>query len=112
MPKMVSLKRPKKTKKQLKEEIAIPCCGEDDKYPYGTRINLHDEEVKKLGIEGLQAGQTVTITAKANVEEVMKRDGRNGKEGRVELQITDMAIKTSGKDDKKSADKIFDEASK
>lgn len=64
----------------------------DEDYPCGAEIRLDDAAIKKLGIGELAAGQVVTITARASVEEVGSEMVNGKAERSLELQITDMSL--------------------
>lgn len=76
------------------EDVAEP---DSASYPYGTRITLEAETIKKLGIQKLPTvGGQLVFKAKARVIGVSQSD--DGK--RIELQITDMDMDMGGgKDD-------------
>lgn len=91
-----SLKRTKADKKRQKKAMTVgPYSGED--YPYGTRLDLDEDSLKKLGIKELpEAGDELCVTAHATVtrsEESTSSDGRGSKTRRyLCLQITKMAL--------------------
>lgn len=66
--------------------IAMPARA---RYPYGLRICLCDDELKKLGLDAdCDVGDYLDIRAFATVMSVHKEDGNS----RVELQIEKMAV--------------------
>lgn len=92
---LVSLKR---TKKEKSEGDSVCCApGGGDDYPYGTRLDLDEDSLDKLGITNLpEVGSTMKVTAEASVDSVSSRayageDG--GKQKRsLTLQLTKMAL--------------------
>lgn len=64
------------------------------RYSYGTRIQLGQAELKKLGwkVSDFEVGQELTIEATAEVIELSQNDGKNGSNSRVELQITALGL--------------------
>lgn len=71
-------------------------CSEPD-YPWGTRLNLDEEQIAALGMKALPAvGAPVGVEAVATVISVSEeqRDGKTYR--RMELQITDLAIAAAG----------------
>lgn len=73
-------------------EAAPSGCGEPD-YPYGTRLNLEEDQVEALGLSALPSvGSTVEVQGIANVIGVSeeKRDGKTFR--RLELQMTDLGV--------------------
>jgi hypothetical protein len=111
--KMVSMKNdPPKKGKGDTNTIAYP--GMDrDAYPWGLRITLDQEQIKKLGIDvsKVPAEAVVNIEAKASVESIsINRDTRDGKEQKrqsLTLQITDLSL--TNQDD---FDEAFEEATR
>lgn len=63
-------------------------------YPYGTCISLCNDELDKLGCDvgDFASGDIIMIKAIAKVTGTSTSDTAMGPKGRVELQITDMAI--------------------
>jgi hypothetical protein len=66
-------------------------------YPYGLSICLDEDSIGKLGLIALpMVGEKMTLTAKVEVRGVsMSESAGRGKDRRVELQITDMALGAS-----------------
>jgi hypothetical protein len=98
---MVSMERPKPEVQEKRQE----CCPTSDpyyeKYPYGLRIDLGTEELKKLGIDlkNFKLNQEVLISAKCSVirledtSSVDMYEGNKVRENqRLELQVTELAI--------------------
>jgi len=105
---MVNLKRPKRTKKELKEE-AMQVETEQDRYPWGTRLDFHEDEIDKIGtLQGMEGGEEIVIRAKGKVIQVstIMREGSKKRE-HVEIQITDIGI-----EDANSAEEAFKAESK
>ena len=88
---MISLKNTRKTEDE-KNEIE-PAIGNQDGYPWGTRIDLESDTLDKLGIKTLPAvGDELMIEAKVRVISVRESDNSRS----VELQITDMYLENDG----------------
>lgn len=87
------------TKAEQKERNSPKDCMpyEGDKYPWGLRLDLNSDVMKKLDVDSLpKTGSEVTIRAKARVVSTSIND-RNGKqEKRMELQIVAMEIDMPG----------------
>lgn len=68
--------------------------GNGPKYPWGLCIDLDDEVLAKLGITTLPpVGTVFVIEAQAKVTSMNQSEQLDGdKEGRISLQITDMAV--------------------
>lgn len=91
---MKSMKRTPESKEKA-ANLAVPEALEGE-YPYGLRINLGRDEIKRLGIKPLpKVGITVTLEAKCKVISVSQNERQGGSpDQRVELQITHMEIAT------------------
>ncbi len=100
---MISLKQ---TKEELKPKgSSLGHYEEADSYPYGTKICLGTDELKKLGVSDLpDVGEVHTITAKVKVVEVSQRDKKDGQSRSLDLQITDLALPFGGKSEEGSHD--------
>lgn len=70
--------------------------GNGPKFPWGLCIDLDDEVLAKLGITELpKVGSVFVIEAQAKVTSMNESEQLDGdKEGRISLQITDMAVGT------------------
>lgn len=96
---LTSMRLPKPTKRSKVEADKPP------EYPYGLRISLDTDSLKKLGtsVSDLMAGQSVSLTAKAKVVSISASDGEYKSES-LDLQITDLSIEgTKKKAGKKAA---------
>ncbi|EOU1336451.1 capsid staple protein [Cronobacter malonaticus] len=74
-----------------------------DDYPWGLRINLDNETLKKLGVSMPAVGAEVMITARAVVKGTSVRDDGDEKYQNADVQITDMAIAPAQAERQKSA---------
>jgi hypothetical protein len=75
------------------EKIASPSISED-KYPYGLKLHLDHDSLKKLGVKSLHpAGTLVHIHAKARVASTEERKQSDGNTSRnMALQIEHLAM--------------------
>lgn len=106
--KMVSMKMtPKKGDKADNMGGMSPDDGE--KYPWGLRINLGDEELKKLGLKELpKVGQEVPLMAMVKVIGVRSNESQEGENRNLELQITDCGMEMGkGMDMEKKASSLY-----
>lgn len=105
--KLIDLKRPKKTKAEMKDETVglIPSTEEQDRYPYGACLRFDKEEIEKISsLEKITADQEVEITAQGFVKVVEVTDASSKAEyprsrKNVEIQITKIAIEPKTKKD-------------
>ena len=70
----------------------------EEEYPYGLRINLDKDSLKKLklDVDEFEIDEPVVIMAKAEVKSLSKSDDASGERQDMSLQITDMDIKSVG----------------
>ena len=98
---LVDLKMPKKTKKELKEGMAVPSLGEE--YPYGMRLSFGTDQMGKFPqLEKVKVGEKVGIQGIGEIMEVRKVDRQGDKnQFSVEIQLQKVGIKSGspGKED-------------
>jgi hypothetical protein len=99
---LINMERPKPEDAKKEAVEAMPITGNSyyEKYPWGLRLTLNNEELKKLGmkIKDLEIDTVVSITAKALITSLSSDQNIENKEGtrnRVELQITDLAVESA-----------------
>jgi len=93
--KMVSMKMT--PKKGDKDSEVMPVGGGEDKYPWGLRLNLGDEELKKLGMKELpKVGQVLTMQCQVKVVGVRASETQQGEDRNLELQVTDCGVDMGG----------------
>jgi len=93
--KLVDLKLPKKTRKQLEKEMAAEAPEPmDEQYPWGVQLRFDKREIEKIeGLQNINAGTAVNIQAIGKVTEVRTTDAEKGrKRHNVEIQIQKIAI--------------------
>lgn len=85
-----------------KPETAL---AEAPKYPYGLRISLDEEALKKLGLPALPAvGQKMSLDAAVEVCSISEYDSTGeGKKRSMDLQITAMMLGPAGEEETESA---------
>jgi len=95
--KLFDIKRPKKTKKEMEAETRPIEVGDQERYPYGSRLDFQKEEIEKIPfLQDAKADAKVKIVAEAFVKEVAVTDvseksGRRPRH-RVEIQIEKIGI--------------------
>lgn len=79
------------------------------KYPYGLKICLSENELKKLNLEGIpQVGKKFKAEILVEVVQVSAEGGEGDmKEHRVELQIKEMELKKEKSEDEMTASKVI-----
>jgi len=88
--KLVDLRRAKK--KNMPEPMAVD--SERERYPYGTRLSFNDEEVKKLGIKNLKAGEEVEVMGIGSVDSVnIREEVKGGNRHDISVQIKKMVVR-------------------
>ncbi|HUV77063.1 MAG TPA: hypothetical protein VMW06_03290 [Desulfobacterales bacterium] len=109
--KLIDMKIPKKTKKQLKDEMS-PSIKSDDReeYPWGLRLSFNKKEIEKLpALKTAVAGAKIKIAAVGKIIEVRITDAEKGRERHnIEIQIQ----KVGFEDRSKTKEQIFEEAIK
>lgn len=86
--KLISMKR---TPDEQKEDMPTPLAGPGEPYPYGLRLSLCDEELKKLGVTQPQGDYT--LVAKVNVVRTSTSTDEKGEtDTYADLQITEMVL--------------------
>lgn len=86
-----SLKLPKKSAKQ--DGALVSESYPRDEYPYGTRLDLSNESLDKLGIKTLpEVGSSFMIECKVTVIGSRQNATKDKTSRTLELQITDMDL--------------------
>ncbi|MFA7000270.1 MAG: capsid staple protein [Candidatus Paceibacterota bacterium] len=115
--KLVDMKLPKKTKKELKEEMTVATAGRDEgpEYPWGLQLSFEEKAIEKIPmLEKVKANAEVEIRAVAFVKEVSMTDSakpERKRRRRVELQITKIGI-SSDQADQEDKEAAFEEGAK
>ena len=94
---LISMQRPKPDKEETK-----PMTVDDEyyeKFPYGLRISLNDEDMQKLGMSssGFNVEDIMLLKAKVLITNVSSEQNMNSNgvvkvRDRMELQITDLSL--------------------
>jgi hypothetical protein len=95
--KMVDLKLPKRSDKELKPTVQPEMDG--DRWPYGMRLTFDHEQVDKLPhLEKLKVGQKVSIEGIGEITSISMNERQKGKEEyRVEVQLHEVGCEAKGK---------------
>lgn len=96
MAKLVDMKM---TKAERKENAPKPCSvDEGPVYPWGLRLDLNNDTLKKLGMKDLpKVGTYMTVTARACVIGVRSSERENHEDRSIELQIEKLAVEREAK---------------
>jgi len=90
---LIDMRRPKKNLR--KGVIDAPTSPDQEKYPWGIKLNLGKDEIKKLGLktDSRKIGDKVTIVAQAEISSLSESQSMNGEDQRdMGIQITKMKI--------------------
>src|SRR4051812_346583 len=86
---MKSMKMTSAEKEASSPEVAMP---KQDPYPYGLRITLDKDAIKKLGIDLPEVGETLELHALAKVTDCHASQSEGGEYASCSLQITDLEV--------------------
>ena len=89
-----------RTPKELDTSEKDCCISDEEKYPWGLRINLDSDELEKLGITDLpKVGEDIKLEAVVRVQSVSElEEVGNDVDRSVGLQITKMGLISESKD--------------
>lgn len=91
--KTVVMRRSDREKKAQAEDYAAPVMASGGDYPYGLRLCLDDESLKKLGIDGMpKPGDKFRIEGEAHVTGSEQRDTDQNSDRRVELVLHELGF--------------------
>ena len=90
---MIDLKLSKKKKKELNGEV--PTVSFDQEYPWGTSLTFEDEQLKKLNLSKVEAGDSISLSAIGKIVNisVYEKDKEKGRKS-VEIQLQKIEITT------------------
>lgn len=107
--KMVSMKM--KPEAKGKHDTMEMVNGSTEKYPWGLRLNLGNEQLKALGVKDLpKVGEKIPLHAMVTVVGVRSSETENGEDRNVELQITECMMEMKGGENMdmgKAGEKMF-----
>ena len=95
--KLIDMKLPKKSKKEMEGEMPAPVPMDQPEYPYGLTLRFDKEQVEKLSsLDNIESGETVYIQARGYVKAVMTEDmhGKGRVRNQVEIQLQKIGIST------------------
>lgn len=97
----MALKDLKISKKEAKDANKLASQYEDqERYPYGLRLDLNNETLEKLGITKLPAvGTVLMLEAKAKVVGSRQSATESSDNRSIELQITHIDLETGESDE-------------
>lgn len=95
--KLVSLKREKSEKDNESKDDCSPCMGGQPDYPWGTRLNLDEDQLEALGMAQLPNAGADVGGQFAGTVIGLREETVDGKVRRsLEIQITDLGIAVAG----------------
>lgn len=79
---------------EIKKELPSDCCSitQQPEYPWGTRLNFTNEMVTQLGLDKIDVGAKVMITAEAVVIGKTINEGSTETYRDVNVQLTAVMI--------------------
>lgn len=77
--------------KMSPEEVGEVKDTDAPSYPWGTRIELEDEQLRALGVD-LAVGDSVTVNAIAEVVSHSEHESEDHQHKSISLQITDIEV--------------------
>lgn len=91
--KLTDVKLPKKTKAKLKTECQ-PIGPDEDRWPYGLRLEFEREQVAKMPeVAKLKVGDTVSVAGIGKVISIRMSEWRNDQDSHnVEIQIEKVGV--------------------
>lgn len=106
---LTNMRRSKKERKASSHEVAI----EEPAIPYGLRITLDDESLKKLGFETLPAvGDRMVVAAIGVVDSVSEHDSTRRKNRDVSIELEKLDVSPVPPRKVKTAEDAISEAIK
>lgn len=106
---MINLKLSKKEKNGM-DSPQKTGMSDTNNYPYGTELHFETEQIKKLGLEDMAAGQMVMVHAKAKITRVNVTDkGKDDKIRTMDIQLQEMEIMSEDNDKKKMRKEVAKE---
>jgi hypothetical protein len=102
------MKSMKLTKAETENASPIEAKAAAPQYPWGLRLELNDETMKKLGLKELpDVGEKMVLKANVVVESVSQNDTKDGKRQNMSLQITDMDLGEAEKSEEPAEKKLY-----
>lgn len=97
-----------KTEKEVAMDVSPLSSGDVDKYPYGLRISLSQDELEKLGVDhsDWEVGATFHLHAFAKVTSISANETENGMNCNVSLQITHLAGESEDEENEEESDEM------
>ena len=101
--KLVDMKLPKKTKKELKEEYPSITNDQQDRWPYGLQLRFETEQVEQMpSLKDYKVGDRVIVMAETSVTEVRMSETQSTDKDKktrytVELQVEQIACESKKK---------------
>lgn len=105
--KMVGMKLQKISKKEQGEDSSMPGMSKDE-YPYGLKISLNEEQLKKMEhVANLSVGDEVDLEAKGKITSMSSDERSDGKNRSVTIQITSLSCDCSSDNEDDMSDEKY-----
>jgi hypothetical protein len=86
----------KMSKKEKKDSMPTAVSDTPD-YPYGLRLSLNDEALKKLGIKSLpKVGSKMHVLAVGEITSVSQHESAGHEDRHVEIQLHELGVSDDG----------------
>jgi len=93
--KLVDMKEPKR-KRDKNTTMEAPMDYDREKYPYGLRLRLENEQIKKIkGIKDFKVGDTVSVIGTGKITTIRISEDQKSNDHSIEIQLEKIAV--SGK---------------
>jgi hypothetical protein len=79
---------------EIKKELPSGCCSitQQPEYPWGTRLNFTNDMVTQLGLDKIDVGTKVMITAEAVIVGKTVNEGSNETHRDISIQLTAVMV--------------------
>lgn len=103
--KLIDMKMTKKEREENSPKVCGPGDSDGPTYPWGLKLDLNNDAIKKLDITELpKVGTYMTVTARACVVGVRSSERENHEDRSIELQIEELGLAKEGKSMKDAVD--------
>lgn len=84
---------------KTKDADGVCCSGESEaRYPWGTALNLENDLIEEMGVEGLAVGDIVEVRGFAVIENKSEHQSKDNIDRSMRIQMTAMKIRRESSD--------------